>query len=524
MFHNEDILDRLLRNEQQRHIQKALGVSPKTITAVRTVALQKGWLEPGVQLPGAEVIDAAVREYKKARAERQRAHQHGGQGTSSPQMSLAEPHRERVKKWVGEGMEAQTIWAALVRDHEFTGSYSSVRRFVRRLVVDTPDPVVRLQFAPGEFAQVDFGSGPQLLDTATGKVRKTHIFVMTLAYSRHQYAEIVWTQSVATWLRCHRNAFEFFGAMPAKVRIDNLKAAITKACRYDPQVQRSYGEFAKSCGFIIDPCVVRTPEHKGRVEAGVKYVKRSFVASPRTLRTLADANEQLLEWILGEAGNRIHGTTHQAPLRLFAEEEKEALKPLPAERMEIAVWSTVKLHPDCHVVFDKAYYSAPHRYIGRELDLRATDSCVMLFEQLEVVACHPRATRAGQWSTHSDHYPPEKIAYLQQTPQWCLQEAHEVGEACFDFMDQLLGDRVVDRLRAAQALLRLRKKHGPRRLEAACRRALAFDNIRYRTVKHILKKGLDQVPIEQGEGGQLDLPFADSPRFARNIAELFGRN
>lgn len=517
MFHQDDILVRLRRDEKRRQIQAALGVSPKTITDVRTVATLRGWLEADATVPDAATIEAAVQEYKARRAEQR--------GKKTPSVSLVEPHREAVTKWATQGMEAKTIWSALVRNHDFQGSYSCVRRFVRRIVAALPDPVVRLQFAAGESAQVDFGAGPLLLDKTSGKMRKTHFFVMTLAHSRHQYAELVWDQSVPTWLRCHRNAFDFFGGVPHKVRIDNLKSAITKACRHDPQVQRSYGELARGYGFIIDPCIVRTPEHKGRVESGVRYLRRSFLSSPRVLTTLGDANRLLLEWVLGEAGNRVHGTTHQVPLQVFAEEEKAALKPLPAERAEIAVWSTVKLHPDCHVVFDKAYYSAPYRYIGRELDLRATDSCVMLFEQTQVVAFHPRATRRGQWLTNLDHYPPEKVAYLQQTPQWCLEQAAKVGEACIEFMTELLGDRVTDRLRAAQGTLRLRKRFGAKRLEAACRRALAFDRIEYRALKRILEKGLDMLPLEQGEGGQMDLPFvADAPRFARDIGEMFRAN
>jgi len=518
MFHHDDILARIRRGENRRHIQRALGVSALTITIVRAAAAVHGWLDQDAVVPDAAAVEAAVEEYKRQQAEQRR------KAKASPQVSLVEPHRDLVTKWANAGMEAKTIWLALVRDHEFRGSYSCVRRFVRHVVVELPDPVVRLQFAPGELAQVDFGSGPLLQDTSSGKMRRTHIFVMTLAHSRHQYAEIVWDQSVSTWLRCHRNAFEFFGGVPSKVRVDNLKSAITKACRYDPQVQRSYGEFAKAYGFLIDPCIVRTPEHKGRVESGVRYVKRSFVNSPRVLTKLGNSNQQLLEWVLGEAGNRVHGTTHQVPLQVFAEEEKAALKPLPAERAEIAVWSTVKLHPDCHVIFDKAYYSVPYRYIGRELDLRATDSTVALFVQAEVVAFHPRAHRRGQFLTNLDHYPPEKIAFLQETPQWCLGQARKVGEACHEFMTELLSDRVTDRLRAAQATIRLGKKFGVKRLEAACCRALAFDRIEYRALKRILDKGLDMAPLEEDEAGQLDLPFVDSPRFARDIGDMFRPN
>lgn len=177
-----------------------------------------------------------------------------------------------------------------------------------------------LDFAPGEAAQVDFGKGPDIVDAFTGALTKTWIFVMTLCFSRHMYAEIVADQKVRTWLGCHRRAFEWFGAVPAKAIVDNAKCAIVKACFWDPQVQRSYAEFAEGYGFIISPCPPRDPQKKGRVESGVKYVKRAFVPL-RTFRSLADANAQLHAWVMQTAGNRIHGTTKEKPLTLFAETE-----------------------------------------------------------------------------------------------------------------------------------------------------------------------------------------------------------
>lgn len=508
MFHYRDLILRLRRAESQRDIQAALHVGPAKIVQVRKLATELGWLDSAADIPSDEAILAAVAATQKPPAR---------------MPSLVEPHRERVAGWVRSGMEAKTIWEALKRDHGFKGSYSSVQRFVKGLTEATPDPVVRLQFSAGECAQVDFGSGPEMPDPITGKPRKTHVFVMTLAYSRHQYAEVVWDQTVRTWLRCHRNAFEFWGGVPAKVTTDSLKAAIIRACRYDPQVQRSYGEFAEGYGFQISPCVIETPEHKGRVESGVRYVKRSFLRSPRTFPSMVNINEQLIGWVLGEAGNRIHGTTQLSPLAVFCDEEKPALKPLPAERVEMAVWSTVKIHPDCHAIFLKSYYSAPHRYIGKQLDLRAGDDTVTLFDQLDAVACHARATRPGQWLTNLDHLPPEKTAYLRQTPVWCLEQAIRIGPSCQLFLKELLGDRVVDRLRAAQGVLRMAKKYGRGRLEDACARALAYDNVRYRTVKRILEQGLDQIPLDETEGGQLELGFmaTDAPRFARSIGELF---
>jgi len=142
----------------------------------------------------------------------------------------------------------------------------------------TPQATVRLHFAPGEAAQVDFGAGPRLVDPARGEQRRTWCFVMTLCFSRHQYVEFVWDQTVATWLGCHRRAFEWFGAVPARVIIDNPKCAITKACARDPLVQRAYAECAEGYGFKIDPCPPADPAKK--VEAGVKCVKGPFIIRP----------------------------------------------------------------------------------------------------------------------------------------------------------------------------------------------------------------------------------------------------
>ena len=510
MFHYRDVIERLQRNELRKTICETLRLHPREITRLKTLAEQSGWLNPlmDLSLPGDAELVRICEPARKTRS----------------QSSSVESHRTLVQAWYNDGMQATTIFAALKNNHGYTASYASVQRFIKKLKKSLPKPIVRLEFGPGECAQVDFGNGPKIADSKTGELRKTWFFVMTLSFSRHQYAELVWDQSVETWLRCHRNAFASFGGVVSKVVIDNPKCAITRACYYDPEVQRAYGEFARGTGFIIGPCVVATPEHKGQVESGVKYIKKSFLHSPRTFRSLPDGNEQLARWVLEEAGQRTHGTTHQVPLKVFAEEEKAALKPLPAEPVDLAAWKAAKLHPDCHVQFDKCYYSAPWRYIGQELDLRATPTMVTLWDkQCTLLACHPRGVRPGQRFTNSDHLPPEQTAYLRETPEWCLGQAEKVGESCREFVATLIEDDVLDRLRAVQGVLRLRKKYGSQRLEDACQRAIAYANFQYSTVKRILVTGLDQTSFEEEEGGQLTLPIIDAPRFARTMCDLFPR-
>jgi len=246
-------------------------------------------------------------------------------------ISKVEPYNEQVVEWVKQGAQATNIFNTLKRQNPpFEGSYGSVLRFVQNIKDSIKEAFIVLDFEPGEATQVDFGSGPILYNPATGKLQKTWFFVMILCSSRHMYVEFVWDQKVKTWLRCHKNAFAWFGGIPARIILDNFKAAILKACRYDPVVQRSYEDFAREYGFIISPCVPRKTNHKGKVESGVKYVKRSFLPLRDFRNSIVQVNKEVRELVM-VGGNRIHRTTKQMPLRVFVELEKSALQPIPQE-------------------------------------------------------------------------------------------------------------------------------------------------------------------------------------------------
>lgn len=477
MYEYRHALVRMRLGESDRQITKTGLMGRRKLAHVRLTAESQGWLNPAASLP----TDAALSSFFAGRA------------TNQPSTSSIIPFQDDVRDWVKQGIAGCTIHQALIRKHGFTGAYSSVRRFIAKIKEVTPVATVMLDFAPGDAVQVDFGAGPEITDVFTGEVIKTHFFVMTLAWSRHQYAEIVRDQKIETWLGCHRRAFEFFGGVPARVIIDNPKCAITKACYHDPEVQRSYAAFAEGCGFLVSPCPPRDPQKKGRVESGVKYIKNNFILL-RDFRSLRDANAQLRDWVMGIAGNRIHGTTKEQPLALFAETEKHILRPLPDVPLELAVWAKVKLHGNCHVEFRRCYYSAPHRLVRQTLWLRATETTVQIFYDNELVAIHSRLSRPGSKATVQEHQPPEAQAYIMHDPQWCLAQAEKVGLACRECIDALFAHKVLDNLRAAQGTLQLKKKYGAKRLEAACRRALDHHDPRYNTVKRILEKGLDVLP------------------------------
>lgn len=501
MHHYRQALLRMRQGDSDRDIAEARIMGRRKAGQWRALAQTHGWLDTHAPLPDDEAVASVLQPPKRA----------------STTVSSLQEHRAKVASWVEQNVPGTAIHQALQRQHGWTGSYSAVRRMVAGIRATLPPEVTcRLEFAPGEAAQVDFGAGPILLHP-DGKPRRTWAFVMTLAHSRHQYLEFVWDQTVATWLGCHRRAFEWFAGVPERVVIDNAKCAITRACAQDPLVQRAYAECAEGYGFKIDPCPPHDPQKKGIVEAGVKYVKGNFLPL-REFRDLADLNAQAKAWVMQTAGQRIHGTTRQPPLTLFALEQP-LLKPLPAIAPDLGTWHRVSVHKDCHVQLERVLYSAPFALVGKTLWLRATDAAVALYEDYRHVATHPRGQRPGQRVTCKAHLPPEAQAFFAKDRQWCASQAAEVGPQCRTLIERLLADNILERLRAAQGVLGLLKPYGAKRLEAACARALAHDSPHYRTVKTILSTKADL------QGAQADshtpAAYAGANRFTRAAAELF---
>ena len=507
MHHYRQALMRMRQGESDRRIAEDKLMGRPRAASLRRLAVVRGWLEPGTALPDDAALAADVEASKTAR-------KRAAQGSS------LEPHRALVTAWIAAGVEATAMHQKLARDHAFTGHYSSVRRFVRQLAGSVPRVTTVLDFAPGDTAQVDFGSGPVLIDGRTGKPSKTWVFVMTLAWSRHQYAELVTDQSIETWLGCHRRSFEHFGRVPARVLIDNLKAAIVRACYHDPDVQRSYADCASDYGFVIAPCPVRDPQKKGIVESGVKYVKRNFL-SLLEAKDIADANRQLATWVMDVAGQRKHGTTHERPIERFESIERALMKPLPAVAPECAFWRQAKLHPDCHLQVDKVRYSAPWRLVGKTLDVRVSESTVRIYHEHEQKAVHARGAGPGARRTLDEHLPPDAVAYKQRDPVWCREKAARIGPHCLAVVERHLANPVLEKLRTVQGIVGLAKRFGPARLDAACRRALFFDNVNYRPIKTILENELDRVADPEGALETLPDAYTGGGAFARDTDTLF---
>jgi transposase len=496
------LLQHLRAGDSNRRVKKDLGIDRRTVRKYRAWAEEYGLLAGS--LPPIEELSLLVEETMPT--------------PQPPQsQSTVEPYRKLVVKLREQGVEISAIRARL-EERGFKGSYMAVYRFVQQLEPRRPEVTVRVETAPGEEAQVDFGYAGKMIDPATDELRKTWAFVMTLSWSRHQYVEFVFDQTIPTWLRLHRNAFAFFGGVPQRVVIDNLKAGITQACWDDPQVQLTYRECAEHYGFLVAPCKPKTPQHKGKVEqGGVHYVKRNFLGG-REATTITQANQDVKVWCLTTAGQRTHGTTKAQPMVRFAETEQTALQPLPETPYDLAVWKQAKLHRDCYVVFDNAYYSAPFRLVGQTLRVRGGSQEVRLYtSDYQLVATHERASQPGQRITNPAHLPPDKLPGLVLDRAACQAVADDVGLATTALVGRLLADPVVDRLSMARRLLRLREQVGDERLEAACARALRFDEASYKSVKRILQHGLE---AEKETTTAPSVPPAQ--RFVRGAQELLG--
>jgi transposase len=413
----------------------------------------------------------------------------------TPGQDLLKSHKDWIDGLLkNEEMTAKQVWRLFREKTGLALGYCTVKRYLRTEFKFGTRPVtVRLEVEPGSQAQVDFGYVGTMMDPASGKLRRTWAFIISLSFSRHRFVRFVFRQDIATWIDCHIRAFEFFGGVPATIVLDNLKAGVIGPDIYDPTLNQAYGELERYYRFVADPAKVRKPQHKGKVERNVPVVRKHLLAG-RNFKDITEANDRALQWCRHEIGMEIHGTTKRRPFETFQQQEASCLKQLPQEAFESPQWQKCKVHIDHHIVFNLSYYSLPSRYIGCEVDTRGDFRLVRIFLDGVLIKTHPRADQAGTWQTDKTDYPPEKLAYLLHDPDYCRHKAQETGQETEKLISQILERQSMCNIRKAQAILRLAEKHGPEALEKAAGYALAFGNLEYRSIKTILEKGIMNSP------------------------------
>jgi transposase len=399
--------------------------------------------------------------------------------------SHCEPLRAVILQKLEDGLSGQRIYQDLCSEHDFGGSYSSVRRFLAQLGHGSELPFRRLECEPAQEAQVDFGSGAPVI-TREGRRRKSHVFRIVLSHSRKGYSESVFRQNTESFIRALEDAFWHFGGVPKTLVSDNLRAAVQKADWYEPELHPKLQSFCEYYGVVILPTRVRMPRHKGKVESGVKYVKRNALKA-RQFDSLEEENEFLLHWETTVADTRIHGTTKQQVGKLFEEQERAALLPLPVERFPFFHEREHTVHRDGHVQVDGAYYSVPPEYFRRTVWVRWDSRLVRIFNgQLEQIRVHVKQSTKGRFSTHPADIAPEKISGVERSTEWLLRRARAIGDHADRWAQEVIHSRGIEGIRAVLGLLSLTRRQPASLIDKACEIAVNYGAYRLKNVRQLI--------------------------------------
>jgi transposase len=392
-------------------------------------------------------------------------------------------YRTAITEKLDAGLSLQRIWQDLVEEYGYGASYESVKRFVRT-IAPKRRAVGVFHCAPGAEGQVDVFRGAPTLDAATGEWRRPWVFRMTLGHSRHGYEEAVWDQKLGTFLRLHERAFRDLGGVPTVVRHDNLKAAVVRACFYDPDSHDVYLTFAAHWGFTPLPTQPRTPQENGKQERSGGYVKDNALKG-RRFDSLDAQNAFLRQWNRTIARLRIHGTTRRQVWTHFVEVEQPALQPLAPEGFPVFTSGERTVHTDGHVEVGGAFYPVPLALLGQKVRVRWDAHLVRVFHGDTLAAVHARvadgvfAPRAGEAEAST-----RQQAYVDRLVGQC----ERVGPALKQWADAALAARGVRAIRLIQGVLRLTRTHPRERVLVAVAEAHTHQHFRYQTIRQLVER------------------------------------
>ncbi len=529
------ILDLHREGWSQRRIAEALGVDRKTVAAHLAAKAAKRAKAPTGEAPtgsaGPEVGSGhgpeeglssgpATEPGGSTATAAQSGEVDAARTAESPMAtrSACGPWEEIIKEMLELGLTAQRIHQDLAREHGFRGGYPSVRRFVARLQATRPLPFRRVETAPGEEAQVDFGMGIPL-SLPDGRRRRTHVLRVVLSHSRKGYSEVVEHQTTESFIRALEHAFESFGGVPRTLIIDNLRAAVSRVDWFEPELNPKVRSFCEHYGVVILPTRPAMPRHKGKVERGVDYVQENALKG-RSFSSLREQNDYLREWEEHTADLRIHGTTKKQVRQLFLDQERPALRALPKDRYPCFEESSRKVHRDGHIEVAKAYYSVPPEYMTREVWVRWNDRTVRVFNhRFEQIAIHSRKD-PGQFSTLADHIANEKITGVERGAEWLLKKVSHVGPETTRWGESMLIARGIEGVRVLQGLVSLTKRYSSSELEAACKAAWQHQAYQLRTVRKLLeRRTADQQVFEFLEEHSVIRPLAEYGQFVHDCIQ-----
>jgi transposase len=422
-----------------------------------------------------------------------------------PRPQIGSPHRRPQPDWAyihrelrRKGVTLMLLWQEYKEVHP-NGYQPSQFCHLYRQWVKQLDPVMRQEHRAGEKMFVDYaGMTVAVFDMQSAKMRQAQIFVAVLGASNYTYAEATWTQTLPDWIASHSRAFNYFGGVAQVVVPDNLKAGVSKACFYEPNINPTYLDMANHYGTVVIPTRVRRPKDKAKVEVGVQIVERWILARLRDRQffSLPQLNRAIAD-LLSELNRKPFQKLPGSRKSMFESIDRSALKPLPVQAYQYAEWKKATVNVDYHIEVARHYYSVPHTLIKKRIDVRLTDTTVECFYKGKRVASHICSHHKGRHSTTKEHMPKAHQKWAQWTPQRFIRWAAKIGPHTARMIERVLNSRRHPQqgFRSCLGILRLAKDFGDARLEAACRRALVIGGTSYRSIESILKHNLDQKPL-----------------------------
>ena len=419
--------------------------------------------------------------------------------------SACEPHRAWIEAQVSLGRNATAIYQDLVDGHGFQSRYNSVKRFCRSVRKSEPEQFDRLEFLPGEEAQVDYGEGALTLYPASNRYRRPRLFVMTLRYSRRSFRRVVWKSSSEVWARLHEEAFRYFGGCPQYVVLDNLKEGVIKPDIFEPELNRVYAAMLAHYGVVADPARIRDPNRKGTVESAIQHTQATALKG-RRFESIEAQNAHLAHWEENWAAKRIHGRTKRQVEEMF-QEERRHLRALPIESFRYFTEGSRSVQDDTTVQVDGAWYAARPAPIGSVVLVRlyAHEIEIRDLKTLALIRRHARATHKG-----AVHLPDaERVFNPSRQTRQLLARAEAIGARTQELCHQLFERRGREGQKSMWGIVGLSSRYPAWLLEQACATALARQTASYQAVRGIADQLFAQVATRL-DGRQAELPL-ESP-------------
>ena len=416
-----------------------------------------------------------------------------------------EPYEVQIKEWLDKKTSRRRMYEVLHENHRVEEKYDTLCKYIQK---HFPKPVAAFGVQivePGEVAEIDFGYLGMFPGPLGGLV-KTYGLAAVLGYSRAGYFAICYDQKLETLIRELTNAFAYFGGVPKRLKVDNMRTAILQNQHYDLVFNQDFLEYANHYTTVVIPCTPYHPQQKGTVESVIKYLQGNFI-SERTFTDSADMKRQLRHWMTTYANARTHGTTRRVPMEVLLTEEREKLQPLPVESFSFFNRGVRTVGANSHIHFENAYYSVPCHLVAKEVTVRWNEHMVRIICEGEQVAVHHKSTQQGIYVTERSHLPDYKVYSHTEYQARFEAKFADMGTDAHAYFRMLLEQKESYWFRIARSILGVREHYGNAAVNASLKRALYYGVRDVATIKNILKKKLYR---EETEPKLLERTVTDS--------------